>query len=180
MFAAAWIASALASTEPWPDLTSMSAVGAASAMRTQLVAAQAGAITPGHLRTRNCPRWCSLGFVEQTLTLNPANMTRHRFDASVEPEWAALAAYLRDVAEAGDVVQVRACTEGLSPNQVAGRMGMSRSTVLRMIEAGKLRAYKVGTHWRIPLAEFDRYRLEVDGRMLDAIADDLEADLIGE
>jgi len=100
-----------------------------------------------------------------------------QFNEVTEPEWAALAAYLRQVAAAGDVVQVSARPEGLTPNQFASRMGMSRSTVMRLIESKQVSAYKVGSHWRVPLAELDRYRRALNQEMLAGIADDLEAAL---
>ena len=104
-------------------------------------------------------------------------MKPHAFDPVSEPEWAELAAYLADVAPSGDVVHVSARPEGLSPNQVASRMGMSRTTVMRLIGSGELRAYKVGTHWRVPLAAFDAYRRALNAQMINVIADDIEADL---
>jgi len=119
-----------------------------------------------------------LGGVKRTLTINPANMKRHRFDPASEPEWAELAEYLANVAPSGDVVHVSARPEGMSPNQVASRMGMSRTTVMRLISSGELRAYKVGAHWRVPLAAFDAYRHDLNARMLGAIADDIEAGLV--
>ncbi|WP_415100985.1 helix-turn-helix domain-containing protein [Nocardioides sp.] len=73
------------------------------------------------------------------------------------------------------------CTEHCaSPAEVAKRLGMSRSTVLRRIANGDCAATKVGTHHRIPLAEFERYNHELMRRMAEASAPDIEAELFGE
>lgn len=57
---------------------------------------------------------------------------------------------------------------------------MSRSTVLRRIASGDLRATKVGTHHRIPLLEYQRYSYELVRRMAEVSAPDIEAELFGE
>jgi excisionase family DNA binding protein len=115
--------------------------------------------------------------VEQTLTINPAAMKPHRFDKTADPQWAALAEYLRVAAESGEVVQVTSRAEALTPNQIATRLAMSRTTVMHLIGTGELTAYRVGTHWRIPIAEFDRFRAKLHGDMIHAVSDELEAEL---
>jgi len=64
-----------------------------------------------------------------------------------------------------------------SSAEVAKRLGMSRTTVLRRIADGDLKATKVGTHHRIPLGEFERYSHELVRRMAEASAADIEAEL---
>ena len=72
-----------------------------------------------------------------------------------------------------------ACLTSLnfSSAEVAKRLGMSRTTVLRRIADGDLKATKVGTHHRIPLGEFERYSHELVRRMAEASAADIEAEL---
>lgn len=69
--------------------------------------------------------------------------------------------------------------ELLTPAQVADRLGMSRSTVLRRID-GDINATKVGTRHRIPLSEYERYSRELVRRMAEASAADINAELFGE
>lgn len=56
---------------------------------------------------------------------------------------------------------------------------MSRTTVSRRIADGDLKATKVGTHHRIPLAEFERYSHELMRRMTRASTADSEARAVG-
>ena len=55
----------------------------------------------------------------------------------------------------------------LTPAEVAERLEMSRSTVLRRIAGGDIQATKVGTHHRIPLNEYERYSRELMRRMAE-------------
>lgn len=110
--------------------------------------------------------------MSESMTINPAHLS--------EEGWAALRAFLESAKDRGEVVDVSARVELLTPAEVARRLGMSRSTVLRRIAAGDLVATKVGTHHRIPLAEFERYSHELVRRMAEASATDIEAELFGE
>lgn len=49
----------------------------------------------------------------------------------------------------------------------------------RRILDGSLKAIKVGTHYRIPLAEYERFSDELMLRMAQASAADIEAELFG-
>ena len=68
----------------------------------------------------------------------------------------------------------------LTPAQVAGLVGMSRSTISRKIAAGELRSMKVGNRHRIPYEEFERFWRETAGDIIDASRDDIRADLLGD
>jgi len=46
----------------------------------------------------------------------------------------------------------------LTPEQMARRLGVHRSTITRKILAGEIRAVKVGNRHRVPYSEFHRYR----------------------
>ncbi|WP_460829566.1 helix-turn-helix domain-containing protein [Nocardioides hungaricus] len=110
--------------------------------------------------------------MSETMTINPAYLS--------EEDWASLRAFLESAKARGEVVDVSARVELLTPAEVARRLGMSRSTVLRRIAEGDLSATKVGTHHRIPLAEFERYSHELMRRMAEAGAAEIGAELLGE
>src|SRR5689334_18387091 len=107
----------------------------------------------------------------EPLTINPAHLSGD--------DWEAIRAFLNAARDRGEVVELASRVELLTPAEVARRLGMSRSTVLRRIADGDLRATKVGTHHRIPLAEFERYSHELMRRMAEASAADIEAELFG-
>jgi hypothetical protein len=50
----------------------------------------------------------------EMLTIDPKRMTSHAFDRNADPEWAALADYLREAAAAGAVVRLTARPETLT------------------------------------------------------------------
>lgn len=114
------------------------------------------------------------------LRIDPARLTSHHFDPEAEPEWAAIADYLSAAAAAGEVVQLRALPEMLSPAEAAARLGMSRSTIARRIASGEIKAVKVGSHHRIPIREFERFHDAVMGAMISDTSAEIEADLHGE
>ena len=65
----------------------------------------------------------------------------------------------------------------LTPSEVAKRLGMSHSTILRRIKAGDITTIKVGAHHRIPVAEYERFRDRLHGEMVAMTSGDIEADL---
>lgn len=86
------------------------------------------------------------------MTINPAHLS--------DDDGATLRAFLESAKARGEVVDVSPPpprVELLSPAEVANRLGMSRTTVLRRTADGDPKATKVGSHHRIPLAEFERY-----------------------
>ncbi len=109
--------------------------------------------------------------MSEPLTVNPAHLS--------DDDWASIRAFLEAAKERGEVVEFSSRVELLTPAQVAKRLGMSRSTVLRRIADGDLVATKVGTHHRVPLADFERYSRELMRRMAEASAEDIEAELFG-
>lgn len=106
------------------------------------------------------------------MTVNPAHLS--------EDDWVRMRAFLESAKERGEVVEFSARVELLTPAAVANRLGMSRSTVLRRIADGDLKATKVGTHHRIPLIEYERYSRELMRKMAEASASDIDAELFGE
>ncbi|MHA3724450.1 excisionase family DNA-binding protein [Leucobacter sp. HY1910] len=107
-----------------------------------------------------------------SMTVNPAHLSND--------DWARMRAFLESAKKHGEVVDFSTRVELLTPSEVAKRLGMSRSTVLRRIADGDIRATKVGTHHRIPLNEYERYSRELMRRMAEASAVDTDAELFGE
>ena len=106
------------------------------------------------------------------MTLNPAHLSND--------DWARVRAFLDSAKKRGEVVDFSTRVELLTPAEVARRLGMSRSTVLRRIADGDIKATKVGTHHRISLNEYERYSRELMRRMAEASAADIEVELFGE
>lgn len=107
-----------------------------------------------------------------SMTVNPAHLSND--------DWARVRAFLDMAKQRGEVVDFSSRVELLTPAEVAKRLGMSRSTVLRRIANGEIVATKVGTHHRIALSEYERYSRELIRRMADSAADEIGAELFGE
>lgn len=110
--------------------------------------------------------------MSDSVTINPAHLS--------DEDWETIRSFLNAAKDRGEVVEFSSRVELLTPAEVAKRLGMSRSTVLRRIADGDLEATKVGTHHRVPLAEFERYSHELMRRMAEASAADIEAELFGD
>lgn len=106
------------------------------------------------------------------MTINPAHLS--------DDDWGRVRAFIDSAKQRGEVVDFSTRVELLTPADVAARLGMSRSTVLRRIADGEIKATKVGTHHRIPLNEYERYSRDLIKRMAEASAADIEAELFGE
>ena len=106
--------------------------------------------------------------VADTLAVGPAHMS--------DKDWGTIRSYLETARQAGEVVDLSTRTEMLTPAQVAERLGMSRSTMLRRIAEGELKAVKVGTHHRIPMPEFERFSHELMRQMAEMNAADINAE----
>lgn len=106
------------------------------------------------------------------MTVDPAHLS--------DGEWAKIRAFLDSAKQRGEVVDLSTRVELLTPAEVAQRLGMSRSTVLRRIADGEIEAIKVGTHHRITSSEYERYGRVLMRRMTEASAADIEAELFSE
>jgi excisionase family DNA binding protein len=80
----------------------------------------------------------------------------------------ALAEVLEAAAE-GERALVLRSPENLTTEQAAAVLGVSRPTVVRLIDAGKLPARMVGTHRRLALADVLTYREASTRRRRDAL-----------
>ena len=106
------------------------------------------------------------------MTVDPAHLSND--------DWERVRAFLASAKKRGEVVDFSTRVELLTPAEVAKRLGMSRSTVLRRIADGDIKATKVGTHHRIPLHEYERYSRELMRRRAEVSTADIEAELFGE
>src|SRR5690625_7547227 len=84
----------------------------------------------------------------ESMTVNPAHLS--------SDDWARVRAFLDSAKKRGEVVDFSSRVELLTPAEVARRLGMSRSTVLRRLADGGIQATKVGTHHCIPHNEYER------------------------
>lgn len=112
------------------------------------------------------------GAMSDTMVIDPAQAT--------EDDYAAFRDFVAAAKQHGAKVKVIEEAVLLTPIEVAKRLGTSRTTVLRRIADGEIKAVKVGSHNRIPLAEYERYRDELFHAMAVAIGPDIEAELFGE
>jgi len=74
---------------------------------------------------------------------------------------ASLASMLRQAVQAmseGLAVTVKPQTQQLSTTQVANLLGVSRPTVVKLLEAGDIPYTKIGSHRRVDLPDAVRYR----------------------
>ncbi len=81
-------------------------------------------------------------------------------------------AFLREAEKVGASVELSAEAPTFTPEQVAKKLGLSRPTISRRIKAGELKAVKVGNRNRIPVAEFERFRVAYLAELAKAFAND--------
>lgn len=96
-----------------------------------------------------------------------------------QPVLDALAEFLEAAAD-GERALVLRSPEDLTTEQAAAVLGVSRPTVVRLVEAGKLHARMVGTHRRLTLGDVLAYR-EASATKRRAAIDDMtrEAEELG-
>ena len=87
---------------------------------------------------------------------------------------------VQSAAACGQTVTLSAEERMLTPEQVGRRMNMHRSTVVRKISAGEIKATKVGNRHRIPYSEFLRFREQALDDLARFSAPDVEAELFGD
>ena len=110
-------------------------------------------------------------------TFDPDDIRDSTADAGV-PGWAkTLVDRVREAAASGQTVTVTAEERMLTPEQMARRLGVHRSTITRKILAGEIRALRVGNRHRVPYSEFERYREDMLDVVARASAPDVEAEL---
>jgi len=80
-------------------------------------------------------------------------------------------AEILEAAADGERALVLRSPDDLTTEQAAAVLGVSRPTIVRMIEAGKLPAHMVGTHRRLRLSDVLAYREASARRRGDALDD---------
>lgn len=120
------------------------------------------------------------GMSHPLATFDPDDIRDSTADVGL-PSWAkTLVDRVREAAASGQTVTVTAEERMLTPEQMARRLGLHRSTIARKILAGEIRALKVGNRHRVPYSEFQRYREHMLDRIARASAPDVEAELFGD
>ncbi|MGH3263141.1 MAG: helix-turn-helix domain-containing protein [Trebonia sp.] len=95
------------------------------------------------------------------VTIDPAQVEREPLppgDLRL-PSWAAAALeFINKAGEAGEVVSLNAQEPTLTPAQMAAEIGLSRASIQRRIVSGEITCRRVGSRYRIPLREVERFR----------------------
>jgi excisionase family DNA binding protein len=73
---------------------------------------------------------------------------------------------------AGEAVSLVSDEVTLTPAQMAEQICVSRASIQRRIVAGEIRCKKVGSRYRIPLTEVERFRREFVREMASTLAND--------
>ncbi|MDR1077947.1 MAG: helix-turn-helix domain-containing protein [Propionibacteriaceae bacterium] len=87
---------------------------------------------------------------------------------------------VEEAARAGQTVVVSAETKMLTPDELARRLTVSRSTISRRISAGEIQVVKVGNRNRIPCPEARRLWDEQLTAVAKLTAADIETELFGD
>lgn len=114
------------------------------------------------------------------LKFRPEEIRSHRLTSAPNavPEWVAeFVSRAQEAAERGESVQVSFEREMLTTSQAAERLSLDKTTVWRMVKDGRLKAEKVGSHYRIPAEEVRRHDEERMRNMAEQLSDELAADL---
>lgn len=80
-------------------------------------------------------------------------------------------ARLVDVLESSDDAVVFPAEATISTSQAAALLGVSRMTVVRLVDRGELRAETSTVHRRVPVSELARYQAETQARRRSAMAE---------
>jgi excisionase family DNA binding protein len=111
------------------------------------------------------------------MTLEPESVRA----AGGEPAWReTLIRFVENAARSGQTVVVSAETRMFTPEELARRLMVSRSTISRRISSGQIRAVKVGNRNRIPYPEARRLWDEQMDAVADLVGPDIEAELFGD
>jgi excisionase family DNA binding protein len=80
--------------------------------------------------------------------------------------------FVEDAAGNGSRVRVLAEEESFSPEEAGRLLRVSRSTIRRAIIAGEMKAFKRGTHYRVPVSEVRRLGRKLARETAEFFADD--------
>jgi excisionase family DNA binding protein len=79
--------------------------------------------------------------------------------------------------QAGKSVSIIQSEATLTTVEAANMLGVSRQFLVKLLEAGQIPHFKVGTHRRIYMRDLLKYRAERDGRRRKALDDLVEAEI---
>lgn len=88
----------------------------------------------------------------------PLNMGAGRSSYQLSGDLAAAVVELLDAAARGEVLEVESLPAELTTGQAADLLGVSRPTVVNLVDRGELPARKIGTHRRLRVADVLAYR----------------------
>lgn len=109
------------------------------------------------------------------VTINPAEVESEPLptDDLRLPSWArSVLGFISEAGSAGEVVSLTAEVPTMSPAEMADSIGISRATIMRRIEGGEIGCTRVGSRYRIPLREVERFRGAFVREMAASLADD--------
>ena len=110
-----------------------------------------------------------------SITINPVDVTRSPLPAGDLglPVWARAALeFISSASREGEAVSLVPDEVTFSPAEVAAQIGVSRASIQRRITAGQIRCKKVGSRYRVPALEVDRFRREFVREMAVTLAND--------
>lgn len=110
-----------------------------------------------------------------TVTINPTEVERDPLPATDLdlPGWAKSALdFIQSAGDAGDSVSLNAEEETVTPAEMAEDVGISRASIQRRITAGDIKCTKIGSRYRIPIQEVERFRRSFIQEMATTLADD--------
>lgn len=109
------------------------------------------------------------------VTIDPADIEREPLPSAdlALPSWARSALdFISNAGQSGEVVSLSAAEQTLTPAQMAAEVGISRASIQRRIAAGEIRCKKVGSRYRIPAREVQRFRHAFVQELASTLADD--------
>lgn len=89
----------------------------------------------------------------------PFLRTGNGSDVAIPPELAHMFERLAEAAANGQEITVTVGDPRLRPREAAAALGMSRTYLCELMDAGEINFERVGTHRRIPHSEVERYRV---------------------
>ncbi|WP_257160584.1 helix-turn-helix domain-containing protein [Corynebacterium cystitidis] len=83
--------------------------------------------------------------------------------SALPPELSALFDAVLRAAAHGEALTISPLPDILTTTEAARQLGISRPTLMRRIDDGQIKAFKVGTHTRIRAEDLEKYRCERHG-----------------
>jgi excisionase family DNA binding protein len=107
--------------------------------------------------------------------ISPAEIEREPLPAGdlPLPAWATSALdFINQAGAAGEVVSLNAEEPTLTPAQMAVEIGVSRASIQRRIASGEISCRRVGSRYRIPVRDVERFRTAFVRDLAATLADD--------